>query len=168
MSKIVIRVNVVVLPSRRQSIAGPSKLPNRVVFVAKTWLTFPTHLKIVVLLCIWCPCVLLVMQPLGLSCVAHLSNTAKRSPLPPRKSARAWFRMVHDQYVSSTGDPCIKVLNHSLHCFLSFVFFWPMKRDQGQNSVLGYETSKSFWLTVFQYEWENLNLKAVKGCSVWF
>lgn len=28
-------------------------------------------------------CVLLVMQPLGLSCVAHLSNTAKRSPPPP-------------------------------------------------------------------------------------
>uniref|UniRef100_A0A3Q2FE30 RRM domain-containing protein n=1 Tax=Cyprinodon variegatus TaxID=28743 RepID=A0A3Q2FE30_CYPVA len=24
-----------------------------------------------------------VMQPLGLSCVAHLSNTAKRSPPPP-------------------------------------------------------------------------------------
>lgn len=74
-------------------------------------------------------CAISVMQPTWTVVLCCTPFPTLRHDRPREKSAHAWYRMVHDQYVSSTGDPYHKVLTHSLH-----VLFWSFfKREKRTN-----------------------------------
>lgn len=73
-------------------------------------------------------CAISVMQPTWTVVLCCTPFPTLRHDCPREKSAHAWYRMVHDQYVSSTGDPYHKVLTHSLP-----VLFWSFfKERKGQ------------------------------------
>lgn len=110
-------------------------------------------------------CVLLVMQPLGLSCVAHLSNTAKRSPPTEKRpcliSYGSWpicfqYRWPMNQSVNS----------YSALCFFFFFLFWSMKRDKDKISILFMRKLRKRSLKIIiVFDWGKW-LNNSKGCSI--
>lgn len=74
-------------------------------------------------------CAISVMQPTWTVVLCCTPFPTLRHDRPREKSAHAWYRMVHDQNVSSSGDPYHKVLTHSLN-----VLFWSffLKERKGQ------------------------------------
>ncbi len=82
-------------------------------------------------------CAISVMQPTWTVVLCCTPFPTLRHGCPREKSAHAWYRMVHDQYVSNTGDPYHKVLTHSLHVlFWSIFLFFKREKDKSECSFL--------------------------------
>lgn len=76
-------------------------------------------------------CAISVMQPTWTVVLCCTPFPTLRHDHPREKSAHAWYRMVHDQYLSSTGDPYTTKCLLILYMFCSDFFFF-FKERKGQ------------------------------------